>query len=1206
MTGNAAKAQLALSPQHNQTSAKFVAQQFKTNGVYDATKIQAFSERLEKEKVALINDMYETKVIEKIDLEIDDHKDALKSAKKELDEKKSKYALAYNNYLLPKMKELATCAQAVVAKTAQSSQCDIIADDFIIGYSGFYLPEAPRNIFHQDLDYLFIGRSTLGFNFDRQTDKVEAANLLVEAENLNLTQKCIPGIKVNDILTQSQISVLKRCNVDLSIYNPSGESLWKKLSPAEYAKAKDRHEDWFPREDEIIKFKQIKFSSAGSPKMEGEFERDGEEIEVKIKMGIETHTEIVTSMLGKMLGMYQDTSVPRKMLKVYLPKKMTHEAFRSQWERKYHSLNRSFSTFLHAYGRDDKGLWVQLKDVQLSINDPKFLRVGPYDPSGWDLPNRREQRAQILWFGLVNMMDTKAGNHLLAYEKTDKGLVPRYSFQDVGYSLHYQFHLNLNRIGHMVNSVFAWGVNTYADSFMKWDEEKVHIWWSDAMLNRGRFQSTTYSDVKWMARQIARLPYADIVYAVESSNYPAEIADLYIKKITARRNEVVKAFRLENEFPLYSVPDLKTYSPNKKVKNGQIVVSQFEGYASYELPRTTFLSLIMQGVGSFATFKTLNDQFTAQAGNQTGISGDVGKTIEVKNLNIIPGVHIELNRTVSTNSQFVVKAGQAQAFTIKDRLAIEINVGSTLFKSLKSIFPGDLAVNANIKAWRREFELIHFADSFVAGYKAPFKLFNFVSNWKECVVECTGRGEVFKISDSYGVSVSANAPLGAVVGVPISAGVGVFWQKSMPTYFAKDQFNHLTIYQVKNTTKGVSGSIGLDPLNLLLFNLPILELSGSKTYFTHESSLYRFTPSTSEENFNIITQEHDKTELELLNRYLSSGDDDPLILNKKELEISAKGQMKQASLGFLLFWKKSKSTGSSRATVKTSSREVRNFMTYTGKRENTKGADKSILVIEAQATVVEKDNIRIGIEMDEKQPDNIAAFIEIWNYDRKLDRPSLVNYINTMNTLYSKSSSEPFYKDYYLPPQEEVNRYLKVYGHTRLYFYGDSLVNKLKTMDTKQLEQLYTTYYKGNIGCKDLGGVLCKFKRDLNSFRNAVTDLKSHTQKDEKYLKLYHKLIDSLRLDDNGVALVKAMTDEKDFFVMGEIFGVYPSFSTLQQNEAVAGRRFAGKSWGNYQIPPLREFLHNHAVKNESMYVNGEINFEDIFGPMPNGEVDYY
>lgn len=1204
--GSHAKAQLALSPQHNQTSAKFIAQQFKTNGAYDTNKILAFSQRLEKEKVSLISDMYETKVIEKIDLEIDDHADALKSAKKELDEKKSKYAQAYNKYLIPKIQELATCAQAVALKTAQSSTCDIIADDFITGYSGFYLPEAPRNIVHQDLDYFFIARSTLGFNFTRQTDKVEAANLLVEAENLTVTQACIPTIKVNDILTQSQISVLKRCNVDLSIYNPSGESLWKKLSAADYAKAKDRHEDWFPREDEIIKFKQIKFSSAGSPKMEGEFERDGEAIEVKIKMGIETHTEIVTSMLGKMLGMYQDTSVPRKLLKVYLPKKMTHDAFRSQWERKYNSLNRSYSTFLHSYGKDNSGLWVQMKDVQLSINDPKFLRVGPYDPSGWDLPNRREQRAQILWFGLVNMMDTKAGNHLLAYEKTDKGLVPRYSFQDVGYSLHYQFHMNLSRIGHMIHSILAWGVNTYADSFMKWDEEKVHIWWSDAMLNRGRFQTTTYSDVKWMARQIARIPYADIAYAVESANYPPEIADLYIKKITARRNEVVKAFRLEKEFSLYDVPDLKTYSPNKKVKNGHIVVSQFEGYASYELPRTTFVSLIMQGIGSFATFKTLNDQFTAQAGNQTGLAGDVGKTIEVKNLNIIPGVHIELNRSVSTNSQFVAKAGQTQAFTIKDRLAIEINVGSTLFKSLKSVFPGDLAVNANIKAWRREFELIHFADSFVTGYKAPFKLFNFVSNWKECVVECTGRGEVFKISDSYGVNVSANAPLGTVVGVPVSVGAGVFWQKSMPTYFAKDQFNHLTIYQVKNTTTGVSASIGLDPLNLLLFNLPILELSGSKTYFKHESSLYRFTPSTSEENFNVLTQEHDKTELELLNRYLSSGDNDPLILSKKELEISAKGQMKRANLSFLLFWKKSKSTGSSRATVKTSDRETRNFMTYTGKRENTKGADRSVLFIQAEATVVEKDNIRIGIEMDEKQPERIAAFIEMWNYDRKLDRPSLVNYINTMNTLYSKSSSEPFYRDYYLPPQEEVNRYIKVYGHTRLYFYGDSLVNKLKNMDTKQLEQVYTTYYKGNTGCKDLGGLLCKFKRDLNSFRHAVNDLKSHSQKDEKYLKLYHKLIDSLRLDDNGVALVKAFIDEKDFFVMGEIFGVYPSFSTLQQNEAVAGRRFAGKSWGNYQVPPLRDFLHNHAIRNESMYVNGEINFEDIFGPMPGGEIDYY
>jgi hypothetical protein len=1190
--GHDAQAQLALSPQHDQTAAHFKAQQFKSNGVYDTAKIAVFVDRLEKEKIALLNEMYETKIIEKIDLEIDEHKDAIKSAKKELDEKKSKYAQAFNDYLIPKMKELSHCAVKINLKTATDSECDIIADDFIIGYSGFYLPEAPRRWFHQDLDYLFAARSTFGFNFHRHSDKVEAVNLLVETENLALTQKCVPEIKLNDILNQNQIKRLKKCNVDLSIYNPSGESLWRKLSPVEFAKAKNRHEDWFPREDEKIKFKQIKFSSAGSPKMEGEFERDGDEIEVKIKMGIETHTEIVTSMLGKMLGMYQDTSVHRKTVKVYLPKKMTPDAFRAQWSRKYSGLNRNYLSFIHSYGKDNEGYWVLLKDVQLSINDPKFLRIGPYDPSGWDLPNRREQRAQILWFGLVNMIDAKSGNHLLAYEKTDKGLVPRYSLQDVGYSLHYQFHMNLGGLSHMVNSVLAWGVNTYSDTFLKWDDDKVHIWWSDAMLNRGRFKSTTYSDVKWMARQIARLTDEDIAYAVKSSNYPAEIEDLYIKKISARRNEVVRAFRLENEFPIYTVPDMKTYNPNKKVKNGKIVVSQFEGYASYELPRTTFLSLILQGIGNFGRFKTLNDQFTARVGTQLGLAGDVAPNIEVKNLNIMPGVHVEINRSVSINNQYVANEGQAQGFAIRDRVAIEINVGSEMFKTLKGLFPDELSANVNIKAWRREFELVHFADSVVAGYKAPFKLFNFVSGWKECVVKCLSRGDVFKISDSYGVSVSGKAPLGAIIGIPVSVGAGVFWQSSMPTYFAKNQYNHLTIYQVKNTTTRFSGSIGLDPLNLFLFNLPILELSGSKTYYTHDSSLYRFTPSTSDENFNILTQEHDKSELELLNRYLSSGDEDGLILNKKEMEITAKGKKTQASLGFLLFWKKSKSTGSAKTTVKTSNREVRNFITYTGKKEASKGIDRSILIIDSHATVVEKENVCIGIEMDEKQPDHIAAFIEMWNYDRKLDRAHLVKYINNMNTLYSKSTAEPFYKDYYLPPQEEINRYIKVFGHTRLYFYGDSLVTKLKLMNEKQLEQLYKTH--------------AKEKRSLNAFRHALADLKKHAKKDEEYLKLYYKLINSLHLNENGVGLVKSLIDEKDFFVMGEIYGVYPSFSTIQQNEAVAGRRFAGKSWGNYRIPPLRDFLHNHVLNNESIYVNGEINFEDFFGPMPGGELDFY
>lgn len=1180
-----------LTSQHNQAAERFTAKNLKTNGAFDLFKINQFIERLHIEKKALANDMYETKIIEKLELEIESHKDAIKSAKKELDSKKSKYIIAYDQYLIPKMTELQNC----VAQHRPQFMCEGIMDAFVDGYAGFYLPEAPRNIFHQDIDPLFIAKNAFGYTYKRiDNKKVEAANLKIESENLARTKACLPEVKVNDILDQTQIQRLQACGVDISIYNPAEDTLWKNHTAESFAEAKNLHEEWFPREDEIIYYKKVKFSSAGSPKMDGEFERDGEDVEVKIKMGFEAHTEITTSILGKMIGMYQDTSVIRKKLRVYFKGDTDYDAFTAQWKRKYRGLNKEFSTYVLNQGQDDHGKYVTLQDVQLSINDPRFLRIAPYDPAGWDLPNRREHRAQVLWFGLVNMIDSKTGNHMLLFEKTDKGLLPRYSFQDVGYSLHFQ--INPLRPLEVLRSILSWGVNAYDHTFLGWNSEKVHINWADVLFNQDRFNTTTYADLKWMARQIAKLSHNDIKYAVQSADFPPEIEDLYIHKITNRRNEVVRAFDLTSEFVLYPVVDFKTYSPNKKVKKGDVVVSHFDGYVSYELPRNTILPLILQGAASVAKLEILNRQLKAQVANDISVNfnQDLGKVINVKNIG--GGIGLELTRSVGVNNQYVMRGDQSQAFVVKDRLAIEINVGSSLFTTLKGLFPDQLAVNANIKVWRREFEFIHFANTWLEGYKSNVKLFNFVPHWKNCIVRCIDRGEVLKISDSYGISAGAKIPVGAVAGVPLTLGASVFWQNSKPTYFSRDQFNQLIIYEAENSMYGYSVTAGLDAgLDLILFNLPFLEFSKSSYFYDHKSALYRFSAPKSVTNFNVFEQMRAKEEQELLNRYFEAGDADPLVVAKKDLDIAAKGTTKKSAFNFLFLFKNEKATGYSKATVKTSNKEVRNFQRYSKEESSLFGANKSVLLIDKMATVAYKDTTKISIELDEAEPDKMVAYMEVWNYERKLNRKGLVKYISDLNKLYSKNANEPFYADYFLPAKEQMDKYLKIYGHTRIYFYGDKLLNALKSSTPTQLASLFAKTYKGN-----------SYEHDVNRFLRAIQDMKKFPVKDQKFLKQYFKVLDSIRISENGVDLVKAVLSDEDMFVMGEIYGVYPSFSTMNQDEQYAGRRFAGKSWGNYKIPPLRKFLNQHSITHESIYINGEIDFDDIFGPLPGGNVEYY
>ena len=85
------------------TTLKFEATQLESKGILDLTKIKNFRERLLKERASLMQNAYETKLIEKIELDIDDFKDSTKSAKKELDNKKSVFGMDNNgvNYSAP-------------------------------------------------------------------------------------------------------------------------------------------------------------------------------------------------------------------------------------------------------------------------------------------------------------------------------------------------------------------------------------------------------------------------------------------------------------------------------------------------------------------------------------------------------------------------------------------------------------------------------------------------------------------------------------------------------------------------------------------------------------------------------------------------------------------------------------------------------------------------------------------------------------------------------------------------------------------------------------------------------------------------------------------------------------------------------------------------------------------------------------------------
>ena len=71
----------------------------------------------------------------------------------------------------------------------------------------------------------------------------------------------------------------------------------------------------------------------------------------------------------------------------------------------------------------------------------------------------------------------------------------------------------------------------------------------------------------------------------------------------------------------------------------------------------------------------------------------------------------------------------------------------------------------------------------------------------------------------------------------------------------------------------------------------------------------------------------------------------------------------------------------------------------------------------------------------------------------------------------------------------------------------------------------------------------------------------------------------------------------ENIFVMGEIAGIYPSFTVTQDLQQQQKRRFIGKSWGKYNfIPPIQHYLRNSRMIPPSNHIQKIISDDKIFG----------
>ncbi|MFN8370896.1 MAG: hypothetical protein U0T83_09775 [Bacteriovoracaceae bacterium] len=1252
-----------LDGRHIQVAELFKEKHLKDNGHYSIEKVENFIQRLVLEKKSLASDLRETTLYEELEARKASYAEAKKEAAKESDERKQEMLKAYNVFLLVKMNELKEGIQNGVSET----ELDAIVDEFIKLYVAYYIPNrVPRTeweFIKQEENILV--RTFNPYKFNRDTSKDLEANNLTPGEDLApVVSQCLQTeVDKNHLLTQTEIEKIKDCDIDVSKFNPGKSPLWHKISDEERKRIVNPDYSKYPTSDTKLTFTKMRLSGLGSPKFNAKYiDQFGDERTVKIKVGREVHSDIASSNISKFLGFNQDSMKYAGKVRLYLGKR-SYEFFRSAFVGKYGHAD--FSSYITGKGRSNGEDWVEFIDATFELSPDEELRISSLDPEAWDFQNRREYRASLLYYSFVNMLDTKDFNFKVILQESvneegQTNYVVLHRLQDTGFSLgggnYFKHIMDATRnIGRKYN------IDQFHEDMMDSDKESVGIYWNDFFNKTRRFQTTTFNDVKWMARQIAKMSREEILWAFTDSGMPASVADLYKQKIIARRNEIVKAFKLEDEFEIYDIPKMSHYNPPQfpEIKDGVMKATYFEGHNDYvhdpENIFTKFSSFLNYNFSSstFNVFdglnKSLQKNIHATLSGNAGVSldglstnlaltGDPIKT-PISSVAVYPGINLIASRQVAINPLKRMEDGKSNTFVVMDTFGFEISVSSPFFKNIAQVLP--LSVSADVKVYRKEIKLIHFAETRMSAYYSPFKLFQVIVGIESFAANHLNKMEVVSVTDTYGIQLNASitAKLGLDdVSLTNCVNVGVVWKTVSPVYFTRNEFNELHVFKEKSTQVGFNLGATIAELAYLdNIRFPVLGIGFTYNKFFYEAHDYQFklpnylphveNTDNGLVDAKVVTMSNANDDLAAYWMLFENDGETKLpVMVREVFSIKASGANSNFFVRAFSIFNSNKSKSSSVTNIKLASGKEYKFyhqnISYAdGMSIKGDGIGISFMVsgfnmslnpptitepVLGKFTKLKAYSIRADLEMDENDPWNFIANVETYKYHRSLSRSELDDLFSELNLKFSKSSDEPFYRDYVLPDVSDKEGYRNLMASTKIYFKGNALIEFIKNNDKKTIDQLIDTYFDEGITkqkygikfWKTLGAKLKKasLKRNAKSAINHIRELIEKekkvgalTEKDKKKVSEYAtKFLYGLEIDKIGIGFLKNNLGTESFFIVSQIQGIHDHYSAMEQpDNATAGRRFMAHSWGKHPgVAPIQRFLRDENYLSPSVFVS--------------------
>ncbi|MEX0797970.1 MAG: hypothetical protein WD025_00905 [Bacteriovoracaceae bacterium] len=1179
----------AVSSNHVQTAQAFVQKRLKNEtGHYDYVKVAAFQERILKEREYFLSDLYETGLIEEIELQISKESKALEEAKEVLDQKKGDFLIAFDHYLLPRLEAL---LKSVGNDPNCSERCDGIVDEFLTIYSSFYSPDRYRNYVDQDFNVWghFLHRK--GFFIPKRARELpEANNLVVGDRQQRQVQECL-GVKKkpSSFLSESELRLLKECGLDLSSFNPGKSPFW---DPAFDGRSYyEKHKDLFPAPGAPAYFKSVKMSGRGSPKIKAYFLEHGVEKKIKIKIGgLEPHAENIVGRAGALLGLHQDLQKYYSKIDVVFEDMDAYREFESFIFKKFGERGKNALYKIEDFGEGKK---VVFRHVSVEASPDDLVKIGSPDVFGWDHKNRREYRSVLLWLGFLNIADVKNNNWRIQLRKTNKGLQPEVSLQDVGYSMG-SSHIWDSFISGLTVKEKSRNVNKFSDSVVEDSGDSIRVKWSDVYSYGDLFETTTYNDLKWMARQILSIALDDWKWAIKAGGMSEIEERLYLLKIASRRDELAKVFKLEDEFSPFELGNFRDVNIDNKVKNGMVTAQMLEGSLySYRQNST------MRSIGSFIQnsfdMELFNQKVQAVIGNELGGDFDIKfpfKLLEDKNFGFYlgqPGVEVGFSRKVE-KTRHMQYENDVQYYYCVDSYTFSLKASAGIMTELNRHLP--ISVKGEVSLFKFTFDHYRPYSSAGKALKAPATLISSLSDMNGRLARLK-RNEAFTYSSESDVKFEIKVGQGQ--DYRIKAGHERI--KTDPVTFSRNQFGEFEVFQEKTSSRRNYVELNLGK-QLSFFYVPLLGVEHSFEKFESMSKLYHF-PLPERTMDDAIGQDYAATDLKILRELVNGNFNNPLIETKRKYSLETQGSTwtRRSFLKLLFSGQKSEMYAKTSIIYKGDYKDgkQKTFHRFLARKSAQTGVSHPNLA----HLLVKKNESEVEIQLENDDPKDFVVILNNFNYKRNRTKYGLEVFIDELNELYS--GKEPFFTKDALPPADEVDHYKKVLSHVRVFLFGKGLLQKLDKLWDHELRAIVR---EGVMERSSLVGEANAYKlyKKLQWIR---TLFRMESLDKKTVVKQLGKTIYGLKAHKNGLTALKKLFGENHMFVMGEIYGVLPSFSYSQDQNTLAERRFAGKSWGKYRDrPPFWKFLKDFPIMARPAYAPHPMDIERFMPNLPTGEPD--